>query len=85
MKWYEIITGYHTVVYVRSKNKKEALKEVVDFYKSKGYDKNFLKSLKLNKFYPSSFETVFNVVLTSLTDKTVDVEKKGNVVLVQYL
>lgn len=48
MKWYEIGTGYDTVAFVRSKNKKEALKEVVDFYKSKGYDKNFLRCFKTN-------------------------------------
>ena len=85
MKWYEIGTGYHTVAYIRSKNKKEALKEIVNFYKSKGYDKNFLKCLRQNKVYSSSFETVCKVILESLTDKTVDIEKEGNVVLVQYL
>jgi len=85
VRWYEIGTGYDTVAFVRSKNKKEALKEVVNFYKSKGYDENFLRCLRLTEVYPSSFEVVSTVILKSLIFKTVDIEKEGNVVLVQCL
>jgi len=82
MRWYFVLVknDYSIVAYVRSKNKKEALKKVINFYKSKGYDKDFLRRLKQN-IYSSDFEKVSVAILKSLVDIYASVRKTGDYVV----